>query len=97
MSDRQKLRADPLWKDLLQIQWPATPYNQLKPSRSEREELSEVIQTFSDWLLPEELPLGEQWFGTPVEHCYNERDRLRKLLQVEIDRVRERDTGKQGG
>lgn len=84
-----KLRADALWRDLLQIQWPATFYDRLEPTKPEQEELAELIQTFINWAVPDEPDPGSAWWGTDVEKAYIERKRIRNLLYLEKQRVLE--------
>lgn len=48
-----------LWELLLQIQWPATPADKLKPSESEREELYDIIRTVADKLRAKQSELLE--------------------------------------
>lgn len=45
----------PLWKDILQVLHPGTPYQNLVPSEAESEELGEIIQVCLDFFFSDPL------------------------------------------
>jgi hypothetical protein len=81
----------PLWKLMLHMRVPATPWHELKGSEDEREEIAAEIRAIADWLAPEEkdepFPDTDSIMEIQLWSAVRQRQNMRQRLLAEADRA----------